>query len=219
MWTDWARLACKATWTSMNLKLWICCWTRLFSVQIGLRDVEHPRQFKSLPIPMFPLFQLKKSNSVKHSNPTRIFFFFRAPRSKFMLKASQCWHLQCICCHLEFFHLSSEGSFEPCFLFWKSQSPPPCLTLPPQTLQRPQQHLLESETLMSSLGTRSQVSCAMLLPLRRMRKHCQSLFLLSFLVTISQLSTTLMTFKNKNVRPSIFSSSHPLCVWYVYSNI
>lgn len=89
MWANWARLAFKAKWTSINLKLWICCWTRLFSVQIGLCDLKHPRQFKSLLSPMFPLFQLKKKikNSVKHSKPTRIFFFLQAPRSKFMVSA------------------------------------------------------------------------------------------------------------------------------------
>lgn len=89
-----------------------------------------------------------------------------------------------------------------------SPSPSP----PPQPLQGPQHHSHDSETLMSSLGTRSQVSCAMLLPLRRMRKRCQSLFLLSFLDTISQQSTTLMTFENKNAQPSIFSSSHLKCL-------
>lgn len=45
-------------------------------MQTGLRDVKHPEEFKPLPIPMFTVFQLKKkkSNSVRNSNPTRIFF-------------------------------------------------------------------------------------------------------------------------------------------------
>lgn len=185
---------------------------------------------------MFPLLQLKTNKqkkpqphtcrSVKHSNPNRnfhFFFFFQAPRMNLTLKASQCWDLQWGCWHLDFFQLPFESSLESCFLLcWNTGNPEvllPASPYPPQTLQRPQQHSHESETLMSSLGTRSQVSCVMLLPLRRMRKRCQSLFLLSFLDTISQQSTTLMTFKNKNAQPSIFSSSHPKCVWYVYSNI
>lgn len=139
--------------------------------------------------------------------PTRVFFFFQVLGRKFMLHGDTYKEVAATLNSFTF-HQKTNLKLVP-YIFQTLKTLMPSFPTPSDTVKPTATLMLNGRRSSHPLACipMSAVRCCFL-PLRRMRKYCQCLFLLSFLATLSQLGTTPWHLKI-SIRPSFFPSSSP----------